>query len=134
MHTPVFRKIILLIYAFIYFVSNCLASDKLFQQARLLQRQGEYNQAIETYRNILSQQTDNSELNARQTLVYTESLVQLMNTFQSKGEPETCISVLRELFEASPILQGQCLRDYYSVIGYALSRTEKMEEAEEMTL
>lgn len=134
MHTPVFRKIILLIYAFIYFVSNCLASDKLFQQARLLQRQGEYNQAIETYRNILSQQTDNSELNARQILVYTESLVQLMNTFQSKGEPETCISVLRELFEASPILQGQCLRDYYSVIGYALSRTEKMEEAEEMTL
>ena len=134
MHTPVFRKIILLTYAFIYFVSNCLASDKLFQQARLLQRQGEYNQAIETYRNILSQQTDNSELNARQTLVYTESLVQLMNTFQSKGEPETCISVLRELFEASPILQGQCLRDYYSVIGYALSRTEKMEEAEEMTL
>ena len=134
MHTPVFRKIILLIYAFIYFVSNCLASDKLFQQARLLQRQGEYNQAIKIYRNILSQQTDNSELNAQQTLVYTESLVQLVNTFQSKGEPEKCISVLRELFNASPVLQGQCLRDYYSVMGYALSRTEKMKEAEEMTL
>ena len=133
-YIPVFRKTILLIFAFTYFVSYCLANDKMFQQARLLQRQGEYNQAIKIYRNILSQQMDNSELNARQTLVYTESLVQLMNTFQSKGEPETCISVLRELFEVSPILQGQCLRDYYSVIGYALSRTEKMKEAEEMTL
>lgn len=134
MHTPVFRKTILLINALIFFVSNCLAANELFQQARLLQRQGEYNQAVETYRSILSQQTDNPELNAHQTLVYTESLVQLMNTFQSKGEPEKCVSVLRELFNASPVLQGQCLRDYYSVMGYALSRTEKMKEAEEMTL
>ena len=133
-YKPVFRKTILLIFAFTYFVSYCLANDKMLQQARLLQRQGEYNQAIKIYRNILSQRMDISELNASQTFVYTESLVQLMNTFQSKGEPETCISVLSELFEASPILQGQCLRDYYSVIGYALSRTEKMKEAEEMTL
>ena len=31
-------------------------------------------------------------------------------------------------------MQKQCLRDYYSVLGYALSRTEKMNEAEEMIL
>jgi lipopolysaccharide biosynthesis regulator YciM len=79
----------------------------MLQQARLLQRQGEYNQAIKIYRNILSQQMDISELNTSQTFVYTESLVQLMNTFQSKGEPENCVSVLQDLFDASSILQGQ---------------------------
>ena len=67
-------------------------------------------------------------------LTYTDALMQLMNTFQSKGEPEACVLTLQELFDASPILQKQCLRDYYSVMGYALSRTEKMKEAEETTL
>ena len=57
-----------------------------------------------------------------------------MTTFQSKGEPEACICTLKEVFEASPILQKQCLRDYYSVLGYALSRTEKMKEAEDTML
>jgi tetratricopeptide (TPR) repeat protein/DNA-binding CsgD family transcriptional regulator len=66
--------------------------------------------------------------------IYTESLVQLMNTFQSKGEPEACVSVMNELFNSSVVLRNQCLRDYYSVMGYALSRTEKMTEAEETIL
>jgi tetratricopeptide (TPR) repeat protein len=99
-----------------------------------LQRQGEYAQAIETYRTVLSQHADDSELNERETFVFTESLVQLMNIYQSKGEPEACISVLQELFDASPILQNLFSRDFYSVMGYALSRTEKMKEAEEATL
>ena len=130
----VFKKVIFLFSALVLFCSNCLADDNLFQQARLLQRQGEYDQAVETYQTILTQQTDGSELNERGIFVCTESLVQLMNIFQSKGEPETCISVLQELFNASPLLQGPCLRDFYSVMGYALSRTEKMKEAEEATL
>ena len=57
-----------------------------------------------------------------------------MNAYQSKGEPEACISALQEIFESSPVLQNQCLRDYYSVLGYALSRTEKMQQAEEATM
>ena len=57
-----------------------------------------------------------------------------MNTFQSKGDPEGCISTLKEIFKASPILQKQCLRDFESVMGYALSRTERMKEAEESML
>lgn len=131
----VFKKIIFLLFsALVLFCSNCFADDNLFQQARLLQRQGEYDQAVKTYQTILSQQTDGSELNERETFVCTESLVQLMNIFQSKGEPEACISVLQELFNDSPLLQGPCLRDFYSVMGYALSRTEKMKEAEEATL
>ena len=72
-----------------------------------------------------------SGLTEQQLIMYTEALVQLMNTYQSKGEPEACISALQEVFKASPAIQEQCLRDYYSVLGYALSRTENMTEAEE---
>ena len=57
-----------------------------------------------------------------------------MNTFQSKGSPEACIPVLKETFKSSPTLQKYGLRDYYSVLGYALSRTERMKEAEETIL
>ena len=134
MDLPVFRKIILPIIALVLFCSNSFADDNLFQQARSLQRQGEYDQAVETYRAILSQKTGSSELDEREISVYSESLVQLMNIFQSKGEPEACLTVLDELFNASPILQGQCLRDFYSVMGYALSRTENMKDAEATTL
>ena len=57
-----------------------------------------------------------------------------MNTYQSKGEPEACVTALKEVFQASPLLQKNYLRDYYSVMGYALSRTENMKEAEETML
>ena len=129
-----FKKITIFVLAIIFSDFTCHADDSLFQQARSLQRQGEYAQAIETYRTVLSQHADDSELNERETVVFTESLVQLMNIYQSKGEPEACISVLQELFDASPILQNLFSRDFYSVMGYALSRTEKMKEAEEATL
>lgn len=129
-----YKKIIILFCAVVFFDFTCHAEDSLFQQARALQHQGEFAQAIETYRTILSQHADDSELTERETFLLTESLVQLMNTYQSKGEPEACISVLQELFDASPILQNLFSRDFYSVMGYALSRTEKMKEAEEATL
>ena len=32
-----------------------------------------------------------------QLVMYTDALVQLMNTFQSKGEPEACISALQNV-------------------------------------
>jgi tetratricopeptide (TPR) repeat protein/DNA-binding CsgD family transcriptional regulator len=75
-----------------------------------------------------------NELSDEQMVRYTDALVQLMNTYQSKGEPEACVIVLKEVFQASPILQKDYLRDYYSVMGYALSRTENMKEAEETML
>jgi DNA-binding CsgD family transcriptional regulator len=41
---------------------------------------------------------------------------------------------LQEVFHASPLLQKTYLRDFYSVMGYALSRTENMKQAEETML
>lgn len=113
---------------------NCFADENLFRQARTLQHSGKYDEAIKAYKSLLVEPAQEDDLSKEETVIYTEALVQLMNTFQSKGEPESCISSLQEIFDASPILQKQCLRDYYSVMGYALSRTERMKEAEETTL
>lgn len=117
--------------ALILFCSYGFANENIFQLGRKLQREGKYDEAIETYRNCLSQPLGEDEVTKEQVLIASDALVQLMNTFQSKGEPDTCISALEEVFDSSPILQKQCLRDYYSVKGYALSRTERMKEAEE---
>ena len=93
-----------------------------------------YNEAIEAYKSYLMQPIAADNLSASELSKYTQALVQLMNLYQSKGEPQECISALKEVYTASAILQKELLRDYYSVMGYALSRTENMKEAEQMML
>jgi tetratricopeptide (TPR) repeat protein/DNA-binding CsgD family transcriptional regulator len=133
MSLSVWRKIVtILLFAQVCYTGY--ANDNLYQQARGAQRSGEYDEAIVAYKSILSQPVNASELDDEQLFIYTEALVQLMNTFQSKGEPEACILLLEETFDASPLLQNECLRDFYSVKGYALSRTERMSEAEEVMM
>ncbi len=106
------------------------ANETSYREARALQREGKFNEAIVAYKEYLTKPLDDNDGIA----VYTDALVQLMNTFQSKGEPEACISALKDVFNSSKILQQQCLRDFYSVMGYALSRTENMNEAEQTML
>lgn len=110
------------------------ASEGLFREARTLQRNGKHDEAITAFKSYLAQPVSEEELDGQHLFLYTEALMQLMNTFQSKGDPEGCLVALQEVYKASPILQKQCLRDYYAVMGYALSRTEKMREAEETML
>ena len=134
MYSSVMSKRIVLFFILILMSFSCFADENLFRQAKALQHAGEYDEAIEVYKTILLQPIDKKRLTGQQVILYSDALVQLMNTFQSKGEPEACISAMEEIFMASPILQEQCLRDYHSVFGYALSRTEKMNEAEETML
>lgn len=110
------------------------ASESLFREARTLQRNGKHDEAITAFKSYLAQPVSEEELDGQQLFLYTEALMQLMNTFQSKGDPEGCLVALQEVYKASPTLQKQCLRDYYAVLGYALSRTERMKEAEETML
>lgn len=110
------------------------ASEGLFREARTLQRNGKHDEAITAFKSYLAQPVSEEELDGQQLFLYTEALMQLMNTFQSKGDPEGCLVALQEVYKASPTLQTQCLRDYYAVMGYALSRTERMREAEETML
>ena len=123
-----------LFHTFMLICCVCLADDSLFKQARTLQREGKHGEAIEAFKNYLTQPVPGDEFSNEQMVWYTDALVQLMNTFQSKGEPEACITTLQEVFHASPLLQKTYLRDYYSVMGYALSRTENMKQAEETML
>ena len=134
MSLPLGYKKIILFHIFALICCVGLANESLFKQARTLQREGKYEEAIVAFKDYLSQPILGDDFSNEQMSLYTDALMQLMNTFQSKGEPETCVTTLQEVFKASPILQRIYLRDYYSVMAYALSRTENMKEAEEMML
>ena len=132
---PCIHGIIALIVSILLFTNlPCFANEDLFKEARTLQRSGEFNEAIIAYKGYLTRPIEKDAMKDEQLAMYTDALVQLMNTFQSKGEPEACISALQEVFEASPLIQDEYLRDYYSVLGYALSRTEDMSLAQETIL
>lgn len=133
MKLSITSKLLLAFSIFSLLTSNILANEKSYNKARILQQEGKYDEAIEEYKRYLTYPID-GKLTTREFALYTDALVQLMNTFQSKGEPKTCIQTLQEIFNESDILQTQCLRDYNSVLGYALSRTENMEEAETVML
>lgn len=126
------NSILVLILSILVSTTSLLYGEN-YHTARQYQQNGEFDKAIESYTDILLKTAGDKELDADQVKEYTDALVQLMNSFQSKGDPDACVSTLYYLYEKSPILQSQCLRDYYSVLGYALSRTECMSEAEHAT-
>ena len=134
MNVAFWRKYLLLFHTLILISCTCVANENLFREARTLQRDGKYKEAIEAFKNYLTLPVDEEGLTDQQQNLYTEALMQLMNTFQSQGEPDACIKTLQEVFKASTAIQRYCLRDYYSILGYALSRTESMKEAEETML
>ena len=105
------KKIVLLPLLIAATCFTCLASETGFKEARTLQRNGEYEAAIKAYKEYLTTPTKQSELKEKELFYYTEALVQLMNTYQSLGEPEACVVTLKEIFKSSPVLQHECLRD-----------------------
>lgn len=134
MNLPFWNKSLLISIISILICSTSYANENTFNRAKEFQSNGKFDEAIDAFKDYLLQPIDEAYLTDQRVVEYTEALVQLMNTFQSKGDPEGCISTLKEIFKASPILQKQCLRDFESVMGYALSRTERMKEAEESML
>ena len=98
MNLPFWNKKIGLFHAFMLICCVCLANDDLFKQARTLQREGKHGEAIEAFKNYLTQPMTEREFSDEQLVRYTDALVQLMNTFQSKGAPEECVSTLKNLF------------------------------------
>lgn len=131
MRTSILNKGILICHFLILIYTCCLANEDLYRQARALQRERQFDQAVHIYKEYLSRPLDSSIPSKEVTPIYTDALVQLMNTFQSMGDPNGCITALEAVYEISPALQKQYQRDYYSVLGYALSRTENMKDAEE---
>ena len=134
MNLPFWNKSLLISIISILICSTSYANENTFDRAKEFKSNGKYDEAIVAFKDYLLQPIGEADFTDQRVVEYTEALVQLMNTFQSKGDPEGCISTLKEIFKASPILQKQCLRDFESVMGYALSRTERMKEAEESML
>ena len=102
------RKALLLLTA-TWICNAGFANETIFKEARTLQHEGKHDEAIETFKTYLMQPIAEEDLADKRLFLYTEALVQLMNTYQSKGEPEACIQALQEVFKGSPILQKQCL-------------------------
>lgn len=134
MNSPTWSRFLLIFSILTLACSTITADEALYRDARHLQREGKLEDAVKAYYSYLAQPTENDNLNDHELALYTDALIQLMNTFQSMGKPEDCVTILKQIYESSPVLQNDCLRDYYSVLGYALSRTEDMEGAEETML
>lgn len=130
MKSPVWIRCALILHILMIACCSAFAGENLYRQARELQREGKFDEAIETYKAYFAEPVNANDLSVRELEMHTDALVQLMNTFQSKGEPDACIEALQEVFKASRLFQHELLRDFDSVMGYALSRTEKMKEAE----
>ena len=130
MKSPVWIRCTLILHILMIACCSAFAGENLYRQARELQREGKFDEAIETYKAYFAEPVNANVLSTRELEMHTDALVQLMNTFQSKGEPEACIEALQEVFKASRLFQHELLRDFDSVMGYALSRTERMKEAE----
>ena len=130
MKSPVWIRCTLIVHILMIACCSAFAGENLYRQARELQREGKFDEAIETYKAYFAEPVNANDLSVRELEMHTDALVQLMNTFQSKGEPDACIEALQEVFKASRLFQHELLRDFDSVMGYALSRTEKMKEAE----
>ena len=130
MKSPVWIRYTLILHILMIACCSAFAGENLYRQARELQREGKFDEAIETYKAYFAEPVNANDLSGRELEMHTDALVQLMNTFQSKGEPDACIEALQEVFKSSRLFQHELLRDFDSVMGYALSRTEKMKEAE----
>lgn len=102
-----------------------------FARGRSLQRDGRTTEAIEAFRTCLY--FDSSVPSERDSLLpwVSDALVQLLNTYQSQGMADSCALCLDALRRCPPsrLLACQGWRDLCVVSAYALSRTERMDEA-----
>lgn len=108
-------------------------AQRLFQTARERQQAADYAAAIEGFKQCIRHNesaTDTATLSALRDLT-NDALLQLMNSYQSAGQPEECAAYFDSLMQRpSDALITYNLRDLYSIAAYAFSRTERTDAAE----
>lgn len=108
-------------------------AQRLFQTARERQQAADYAAAIEGFKQCIRHNesaTDTATLSALRNLT-NDALLQLMNSYQSAGQPEECAAYFDSLMQRpSDALVAYNLRDLYSIAAYAFSRTECTDAAE----
>lgn len=109
--------------------------EKQYQYARTLQASQAYTRAIKVFKACLSYNSNNVGIQKQLEPIIVNAMTHILGSYQSMGSPETCVDYFYSLSQdPPPLIQKYCMRDVYSMLGYALSRTERMDEAEEITL
>lgn len=99
---------------------------------RSFQREQKFQEAIEHFKKCITFDSRNEDELDDLQVVILNAMIQLMNSYQSVGDPEGCVAYLSNLRDSPTyLIQSRCQRDLYSILGYSLSRTENMELAEE---
>lgn len=105
--------------------------EKLFHQARQAQSQRQYQQAVELYARCLATDTPDTVVGRHLQPTVVEAMLQMMNCYQAAAMPEECVTAFGKLHrQPTHLLRRFCWRDLLSIEAYALSRTERMGQAE----
>lgn len=114
-------------------IVTCL--EKQYQYARSLRVSQTYTESIEAYKACLRFDSDKETVQLALEPIIVDAMTELLKSYQSEGNPDACIEYFDSLTKAPPpLIQKYCMRDVYSFLGYALSRTDRIKEAERMTL
>ncbi|MGL4494024.1 MAG: hypothetical protein ACRCT5_14415, partial [Tannerellaceae bacterium] len=100
-----------------------------------MQKSQSYPEAIDAFKACLTFNSNDEDIQKQLEPIVVNAMIQMLNSYQSEGSPDDCIDYFYYLTENPPsLIQQYCMRDVFSLLGYALSRTERMSEAEELTL
>lgn len=105
------------------------------KNAREAQNNGNFDLATDLYMKCIASVKMPSDTALVDTLEKTAvgAIVQLMNTFQSKGEPEACVECFDSIdANLPPFIAKYCKRTFYATMAYALSRTEELTRSVEL--
>lgn len=105
-------------------------ANNLYQQAAKAQSSGDYYKAKALYDKLLHTTSNDETTNDSLLPIASKAVTQIMNTYQSLGEPEECVAYLKKLKSSKHVITGNmCHRDISVILAYALSRTEAVDEA-----
>lgn len=102
---------------------------------------GQQNEAEVSFKKCINQSKTAQAQSLPDTvqMIFPQAMVQLLNTYQSEGNPELCVAYFDSLrcFVDAPqnkntLLAHHFRRDVYIVLAYALSRTEQTLQAAQM--
>lgn len=105
-----------------------------FDKAAKAQNLGDFAKAQALFDKVLQtpMQADKATNDSLQPIV-NRALTQMLNTYQSKGDPCGCVSYMTQLSNRKrSVAAAMCKRDIATTLAYAVSRTENVDEAVHM--
>ncbi|MGL4781461.1 MAG: hypothetical protein ACRCXN_11605 [Bacteroidales bacterium] len=105
----------------------------IYKSGRNFQSQKSFKEAITEFDQCVRFESDSKESCEKIETLVIDAMTQLLNTYQSDANPEGCVTYFTTLSkQPTDFIRKYCMRDVYSFLGYALSRTERVEDAEKV--